>query len=322
MNNKVESLGSFWESTAPFVDMAKKDLIREEQARLKRRLGYVPMMDNARDDLSYEEMEKAYEKVEDVLDEMEEVKKILNKADISLKLFPFKPQMNKQGEIVGFVPKGKNDKEIKEDIQKYKEEMEKALEQGKITQAEFDKLNENLEHLMEENEIELDDDLEFELSNDEIENELEKLVIHNFGNEREFEKLCQEYKDYDLDERKNCLEDFNSKINQQLGIAGNLKFTSNPNMKFENSFTDKGFYLTEKQVETQDLKPILYTMMEKAKIREFEIKNQQKISIQQKKEMHKKIMEERERKYKKQKEQDDRKNAQKTMQRMRNMWNG
>ena len=34
MNNKVESLGSFWESTAPCVEMAKRDAIKEDQARL------------------------------------------------------------------------------------------------------------------------------------------------------------------------------------------------------------------------------------------------------------------------------------------------
>ena len=65
---------------------------------------------------------------------------------------------------------------------------------------------------------------------------------------------------------------------------------------------------------------MLYNMMEKSMIREREIKYQEKISAQQKREMHKKIQEERERKYQKYKEKQEKKLAEKTKQRVRNMF--
>ena len=219
-----------------------------------------------------------------------------------------------------FVAKGKNKQEVKENIERYKEELQKALEAGKVTQEEFDKLNDNLEELMEAKDIELDNENDMEITNDQIEQNLEGFVVRNFGNELNFDKFCKEYEQLDLDERKSCLQQFNSKINQQLGISGDLKFSTNPNLKFENSFTDKGYYLTEDQIENQNLKPVLYAMMEKSMMREIEIKNQEKISAQKKKEMHNKIMEERQRKYKKYRESQDRKIAEKTRQRMRSVY--
>lgn len=318
MNSKVEAIGSFWESTAPFVALAKKaekEKREKERRRLLQQNQYVPM-DKLTNDEFYDE---EFGRDVNLIEQMEEVKKLLVKAGIPSSVFPFKAKKDKDGEIT-FVPKGKNDKEIKEDIKKYKEELEKAVQEGKITQEEFEKLNKNLEELMEENEIELeeDKDLDFEITNDEIEENLEKLIIHNFGDEKKFEDLCKQYEDLDLNDRKNCLQEFNSKINTQLGIVGDLNFSTNPNLKFENSFTKNGFLLTEKQVENQDLKPMLYTMMEKSMMRQKEIQNGQKMEAKKKKEMHDKIMEERKRKY----QQIQEKEAMKTKKRMRTTWNG
>lgn len=315
--NKVENLGNFWQMTAPYVAVAQEMTRKEEKRRASAH--YFAMDEERRSsfddyDLSPEDL------VEKVVEQISDIEKILKKADISLKLYPFKPEKNKNGEIVGFVPKGKNEQEVKENIERYKEELQKALETGKISQEEFDKLNDNLEELMEANDIKLDNEIDMEITNDKIEENLEGFVTRNFGSELNFDKFCKDYENFDLDERKNCLQEFNSKINTQLGIAGDLKFSTNPNLKFENSFTDKGYYLTEQQVDTQSLKPILYAMMEKSMIRELEVKNEQKISDQKKKEMHKKIMEERARKYKKYKDGQDRKNAQKSMQRMRSIY--
>ena len=72
------------------------------------------------------------------------------------------------------------------------------MQSGKITQEEFDKLNENLEKLMEENDIKLEEEKEFELSDDDVEKNLEGLIIHNFGDEYEFEKFCKKYESMDL----------------------------------------------------------------------------------------------------------------------------
>ena len=167
---------------------------------------------------------------------------------------------------------------------------------------------------MEEKGIELDEEKEndFELTNEEVEDNLLEFVIHNYGSKEAFDEVCKEYDSYDLDERKNSLQDFNSKINIQLGISGDLSFSTNKNLKFGDSFTKDGYMLTEHEVGRQNLKQTLYVMMEKSMIREYEIKNQQKISEQQKQQMHKKIMEERVRKYKKYKEEQSKKAAQKT----------
>ena len=306
---KVETLGPIWERTAPFVEKGKQISDMEASNALMATPKKPKKMNK--------------EQIKEVENQIDEIKTILKKAGISLKLYPFNAVKNKDGEIVDFVPKGKNPKQIKENIEKYREEMSKALEQGKITQEEFETLNDNLEDLMKEKEIELNkNEKGMEVTNDEIEENLEVLVIHNFGKEEHFEKLCEEYNNYDLEKRKFCLEKFNSKINTQLGIAGNLSFSKNPNLKFENSFSDKGYYLTEQEVEAKDLKQTLYTMMEKSLMRQKEIINQEKLSAEQKKAMHKKIMEERERKYKKQKESQDRKNKKIATQRMRNMWQG
>lgn len=318
MIGKVETLGSFWELTAPYVALAEK-AEQEKEIKRKRQLNRFLLEEEKRDN-SYDDYAQSEEKEVSLVEQMKEVKALLKKAKIDAKFFPFKPELNKEGEIVGFVPKGKNKEEIQKNIEEYKEKLEEALEKGRITQEEFDKLNENLEDLMKENDIELEENEDLNITNDEIEENLQGLIAHNFGNEENFEKFCEKYESLDFNERKDCLTELNSKINSHLGISGELKFSSNPNLKFENSFFDKGYYLTEKEVETQDLKPMLYSMMEKSMIREKEIKYQEKISAQKKRDMHKKIMEERERKYKQYKDKQERKFAEKTRQRVRSMF--
>lgn len=324
MNGKVQELGSFWVSTAPYVEKAKKDLI--ERNKKKRNITIFMMQnENNRDDFDkYNDMEN-----QPTLEEkMKRIAVILKKAGIDPKFFPFVPQKNKEGELIGFVPKGKNDKEIKENIEEYKRKMEEALEKGAITQEEFDELNENLEELMKENDIELDDEKEMEITDQEIMDNIKQFIVHNYGDQKAFEDDCKNYENLDLEDRKFKLQDVNSKINTQLGIAGDLKFSSNPNMKFENSFFDKGnggYFLTEKEVQEKGLGPALYTMMEKSMMRQREQKMGQVMSPEKKKQMHEKIMAEkkkREEGARREKDKVDKKVAEKARQRMRNLWNG
>ena len=68
--------------------------------------------------------------VESTLDKMNEIKSILKKAGINLRYFPFNPVKNRNGEIEGFVPKGENLKEIKKDVDEYKEKIQEAFDKG------------------------------------------------------------------------------------------------------------------------------------------------------------------------------------------------
>lgn len=315
MNGNVQELGSFWMSTAPYVEKAKKDLAEKEKKKRKMTT-FIMQNQNDRDD---EPTPK---------EKIERVAILLKKAGIAPKFFPFIPQKNKDGEIIGFAPKGKNDKEIKENIEEYKRKMEEALEKGNITQEEYDELNENLEELMEENNIELEEEKEMEVTDKEIMDNIKQFIVHNYGDQKAFEDDCKNYDELDLDDRKFKLQDINSKINTQLGIVGDLKFSSNPNLKFENSFFDKGnggYYLTEKEVQEKGLGPALYTMMEKSMMRQKEQKMGQVMSPEKKKQMHEKIMAEkkkREQEARRSKEKVDKKVAEQTRQRMRNLWNG
>lgn len=318
MNGQVQALGSFWESTAPYVEIARQDALKAENRR--RVNGYNPI-ENRENNRFYENDEIDNKvSMEDMLNE---IKPILKKAGISMKDFPFVPNMDKEGNVLGFIPKGKNEKEIKENIKEYKAKMEDALQNGKITQEEYDKLEENLDELMKENEIELDEEKEMEVSDKEIMDNIKQFIMHNYGNRDAFEDECKNYEEMELEDRKFKLQDINSKINTQLGIVGDLKFSSNPNLKFENSFFDKGnggYYLTEKEVAEKGLGPALYTMMEKSMMRQLEQKQEQKLSPEQKKKMHEKILKEkkqREEQKKRQEEQIDKKRAK---QYIRNMY--
>lgn len=309
-NPKVVELGDFWQSTAPFVKKAMEE--EQKKYRFRARAANYVLQNEERPDYDLDK----YDLKEDAKKIENEIFSILKKAGIDLNAFPFEVKKDKGGKET-FVPKGKSEKEIKENIVKYKEEIKEALQNGKLSQEDYETLEISLEEIMEEKGIELEEDKEkdFELTNEEIEDSLLEFVIHNYGSKEAFEDVCKEYDAYDLDERKSSLQDFNSKINIQLGISGDLTFSTNNNLKFGNSFTKNGYMLTEYEVGRQNLKQTLYVMMEKSMIREYEIKNQQKISDQQKQQMHKKIMQERMRNYKKYKEKQDAKLAQKIRQR-------
>ncbi len=316
MNGKVQPLGSLSALTQQYVEKAIKSVEIEREKKRKRISAFMLQNENNRDD-------------EPTLEEkMKRVATLLKKAGIAPKFFPFIPEKNKEGEIIGFTPKGKNDKEIKENIEEYKRKMEEALEKGNITQEEFEELNENLEEIIKDEKIELEEEKEMELSDKEIMDSIKQFIAHNYGDKGAFEEECKNYDELNLEDRKFKLQDINSKINTQLGIAGDLKFSSNPNMKFENSFFDKGnggYYLTEKEVQEKGLGPALYTMMEKSMMRQKEQKMGQVISPEKKKQMHEKIMAEkkkREQEARREKEKVDKKVAEQTKQRMRNLWNG
>jgi len=318
----IETMENLFVMTAPYVAKAKEDERKKYRIAHKEKR-YSPISERE-EDYSLDKYEINEKSVSEITTEIEKtILPILKKAGINSKVFPFKPVMDKDGKIEGYEPKGKNKKEIMENIEKYKSEIEKALQENKITQDEFKTLEENLEDLMKKNDIELEEKNEnMEITVDEIEANLKEFIVHNYGNETNFLETCKEYKEYDLDERKESLQEINSQINRQLGIAGDLSFSTNPNLKFENSFTKNGYMLTEHNVKSQGLKQTLYTMMEASMIREKEIKNQQSISIAQKKAMHEKIMKERERKYKEYKANQEKKLAATVRKRTMDMYRG
>ena len=106
---KVQAMGSLWESTAQAVAIAKQAVIKEKEEKRKRN---ILLSQNAEREETME-----YNQQNSIVDKMVEIKEILTKAGLG-KVFPFKPERNKEGEIIGFVPKGKNDKEIKEKCKK------------------------------------------------------------------------------------------------------------------------------------------------------------------------------------------------------------
>lgn len=314
---KVEEMGSLWVSTASAIAIAKQEVEKEEKRKRT-----VLMNTVQSDDVNLQYNNQEYN-----LDNMKEINLILKKAGLK-SAFPFVPQLNENKEIVGFVPKGKSEKEIKENILEYKSKMQEALEQGKITEEEFAKLDENLDELMKENNIELEEEKKMEVTDEQIMDNIKQFILHNYGEKDEFAKECENYENLGLDDRKYKLLDINSKINIQLGIAGDLHFSTNRNLKFGDSFFNNGnggYYLTEKEVMAKGLGPALYTMMEKSLMRQREQQIGQHISPYEKEKMHKKIMNERKkREAQKQIKQDqqDRKNAQAARKYMRNMWNG
>lgn len=314
---KVEEMGSLWASTASAVAIAKQEVEKEQK---KKRTILMNQTFNNEENLQYNNQATIIEK-------MEEINLILKKAGLK-KDFPFTPQLNENKEIVGFIPKGKNEKEIKENILAYKAKMQEALEQGKITEEEFEKLDENLDELMKENNIELEEEKKLEVTDKDIMDNIQQFILHNYGEKDEFANACENYEKLDLDERKFKLQDINSKINTQLGIVGDLHFSTNPNLKFGNSFFNNGnggYYLTEKEVMEKGLGPALYTMMEKSLMRQKEQLNGIQMDPREKEKMHKKILEEkRQREEARQREQDkyERKQGQKAKQYMRTMWNG
>lgn len=255
---------------------------------------------------------------------MLEVKKLLKKAGIKLSSFPFKPVKGKDGQIEGFVPKSDNPKEIKEDVEKYKEKLEEALEKGKLTQEEYEELNENLEDLLKENGIEIEEEEEkLEVSDEEIADTLNAVIYRCFGDNYDLNGIKENYENADLESKENFLTRFNSEINKKLKIAGELKFT-NMDLNFEDSFSYKGkggYFLSTSDidVEGKDLKNVLYGMVERSMIRKAEMAKDKIMSPEQKRALHEKILQDkqkREEELKRSEEKRNRENARKLIRQM------
>ena len=316
---KVQELGNFWAITNPSVEKAKQ-MVAEEQ----RSVGKQPIIFMSIDErIEYNNLEaKEEDKPLTLDDKMNQMAAILKKAGISKNDFPFNFIKNKEGKVVDFSPKGKNKEEVEQNIMLYKEKIQEAFEEGKIDEEEYDQLNENLEEMMEEKGIELQED-KIEIHVEEIEANLKGLVAEMYGDLEAFEKECEIYDEMDLDDRKFKLGEFNSKINTRLGIQGDLKFLQNPDVKFEQSFFNKGnggYYLTEQEVAEKGLKATLYNMMEKSMIREKEMSAGIKFSEQKKKAMHDQIIKENIARQKRAKDMETEKNKKNAAQFKRNLF--
>jgi len=278
---KVQTLGSLWESTKEAVLNAQK-ITNDEQKKKREQT------------VKKEEMRFSLNIVNNQKDD---IKELLNKAGIKSSVyFPFKTKTNDQGELE-FVPK--NIFKMKKDCKKAKEQLQEALEKNKITQEEFKTLSDNLNEMLKENG--LDEEVEeeivvteeeiealYETFNQGIEENMEGLIA-SIG-ENSFAKMCEEYEDMDVDERKSRLEQFNSAINKKLGIAGNLAFSTDKNLTFENSFIKGGYLLSEKDVGEKNLQDITRDMMEKGMVRKLMTKKNQTLSPEQRKALYNKIM--------------------------------
>lgn len=278
---KVAQMGSLWETTKESVLNATK-ITQEEQK--KNREVYL-----GKKDLKF-----SYNILENKKDEMVD---LLKKAGIKASVFfPFKTKTNSEGELE-FLPK--NIFKMKKDAKKSREQLENALKNKRITQDEFNMLNENLDAMLKENG--LDEEKEEKLSEEDVEamfetfNEAINLnmegLIASIG-EKSFDKMVKEYEDMDLEERKVGLEKFNSKINQKLGISGKLDYSTDKNLKFENSFTKNGYLLSEKDIKENGLTDTLKQMMEKSMVRKVMNDPKSNMTMAQKKALVEKIMKE------------------------------
>lgn len=237
--------------------------------------------------------------VDATLNNMDEIKGILKKAGIK-QYFPFAPVKNDKGEI-DFIPKGKNLKEIKEDIDAYKEKMQEALDKGKITQEEFEKLEQNLDELVEKNEIDLEEAENLEVTDAEINDYVNAIIYRNFGDaDKKMPELEEQYLNSDLESKENFLNKFNREVNVKLGT--DFKWSHQPgNIPFERSFNEDGKSYTlstseidinrtdVKDVNGDHLRNILYGMVERSLIMKHQMQNQV-MSPEKKKELHNKIM--------------------------------
>lgn len=284
---KVQEMGNFWALTEPAVQAAKQ-MVAKEQARRGERPNVLLSIDER---IELNNMDAREEEREMTLDDkMNEIAPLLKKAGIKPKDFPFELKRDRDGKIVDFEPKGKNKQEVEQNILDFKDKILEAFEQGKIKQDEFEKINENLEEMMEEKGIALEED-KIEIHPEEIEENIKGLVAEMYGNIDNFEDACEKYDEMDLDDKKFKLGEFNSKINSRLGISGDLKFLQTKDVPFEKSFFNKangqsGYYLTEEEVRKNGLKKTLYNMMEKSMVREKEIKAGIQLSEHRKKVMH------------------------------------
>lgn len=282
---KFEMLGSLWEKTKDAVLNAQR-ITNEEQ---KKKSEQVVKKEDLKFSLNI------------VNNQKDELKELLDKAGIKASLyFPFKTKMNSQGELE-FIPK--NIFKMKKDSKKVREQLKEALENNKITPEEFQTLNDNLTEMLKENGLdeEKEEKQDVEVSEEEIEALYETFnqgieenmegLIASIG-EKSFANMCKEYENMDLDDRKNSLNKFNSAINKKLGIAGNLDFSSDKNLSFENGFIKGGYLLSEKDVENKNLQDIAKDMMEKAMVRKLMVKKNQTLSPEQRKALYNKILSE------------------------------
>ncbi len=278
---KVIEMGSLWDSTKESILIAQK-ISKEEE---KKKTQVV---------LARDELKKSFNIIEN---EKDDIMDLLKKANIKSSVyFPFKTKTNENGELE-FIPK--NIFKMKKDAKKAKKQLEEALEKNKLTQDEFNMLNDNLNEMLKENG--LDEEKEEELTDEEIDAMFETFneaidlnmdgLIASVG-ERTFEKMCEDYEDMDLDERKNGLEKFNSKINQRLGIAGNIGFSTNDNLEFENSFVKGGYLVSEKDVKENNLEDMLKQMMEKGMVRKVMVDKKANMTMAERKALVNKIMKE------------------------------
>lgn len=278
---KVFEMGSLWESTNSSILIAQK-ITKEEEKK------------NRQVVLQKEELKKSFNIIEN---ERDDILDLLKKANIKSSVyFPFKTKRNDEGELE-FVPK--NIFKMKKDAKKAKKQLEEALEKNKITQDEFNMLNDNLDDMLKENGLDeekeekiTDEEVNalFETFNEAIDLNMEGLIA-SIG-ERSFEKMCENYEDKDLDERKVDLQKFNSKINQRLNIAGNIDFSTDNNLDFENSFIKGGYLVSEKDIKENNLEDILKQMMEKGMTRKVMIDQKSNLTMAERKALVNKIMKE------------------------------
>jgi len=308
----IVSMGSLWDSVEEYVEKAKVEQYKRKN-KIEQENKEIIVMN--RDNVSYQM----------VTDNREEINKLLKKAGISPKLyFPFATITNDQGELE-FIPK--NIFKMKKDSAKCKEQLQKALEEKKITPEEFEQLNENLDEMLKENGLEeqeeekVPDEEEvnelYEAFQRAIEENIEGLIA-SIG-EKSFDKMCEDYEEMELDERKNGLEKMNSAINKKLGIAGKLKFSTDPNLTFENSFIKGGYMLSEKDVGEKGLKETLHDMMERSMFRKLQTKPNQNLSNSQRAALAEKIKIEK--KVQEEKARNEEIARQKQVQRARKMFN-
>lgn len=280
----IETLGSLWESTRESISYAEK-ITNEEQ--MKKNVQIVK-----KDELKFS--------LNVVNNQKDEMKELLDKAGIKASVFfPFKTRTNAQGEIE-FIPK--NIFKMKKDSKKARAQLEEALEKNRITQDEFDLLNDNLTEMLKENGLDekkekeditvTEDEIQalYETFNQGIEENMEGLIA-SIG-QNSFYKMCQEYEEMDLDERKYRLEQFNSQINKKLGIKGNLSFSQDKNLTFENSFIKGGYMVSEKDVADKNLQDITKSMMEKGMVRKLMTSKNHNLTAAQRQALYNKIISE------------------------------
>jgi len=279
----LETLGSLWESTREAISYA--EMLTNEEQRKK--------------SIQVVKKEELKFSLNVVNNQKDEIKELLEKAGIKASVyFPFKTRTNAQGEIE-FIPK--NIFKMKKDSKKAREQLEEALEKNKITQDEFDLLNDNLTEMLKENGLDEEKEEDITVTEEEIEAMYETFnqgvmenmegLIASIG-QNSFYKMCEEYEDMDLDERKYRLEQFNSQINKKLGIKGNLAFSQDKNLTFENSFIKGGYMVSEKDVADKNLQDIAKSMMEKGMVRKLMTSKNHNLTAEQRKALYNKILSE------------------------------